>query len=138
MSGVQEGGGFMLLPKGEHFARIAEKQDKQTQNGDPMVGIKLVVISGPGIDLWVWDNIVLPLPNSPAAAIKGRTKHFLHCIDQPYEGDEVIYDSDEWVGQICKIAVDHEEPNNYHKWPKAIITDYILVDEKPANEATPF
>jgi len=140
MKDVKEGGSFTLPPEGIYEVEIIEIQDKESQNGDPMVSIKLMITEGEYKDkAWVWDNILIPSSNSPAAKILGRTKHFLHCINEPYEGEEVEYDSGAWNWKTCKIRITIEPPNSFHKNPRAIVAEYVL-DEAlaTAQEDDPF
>jgi len=125
MTGVEENTGFILCEKGEHNLQIVRIKDKTTSNGDPMVSVGMTVINGPSAGAWVWDNIVIPLPGSAASAILGRTKHFLHCIGEPYDGD-IEYDSDRWMTKKLVAKVEHEAPNKHHKETKAVISAYIL------------
>jgi len=141
LSGVKEQGKFTLPPEGIYEIEIAEKKDGQSSNGDPMISIKLVICAGEYQDeAWVWDNILIPSLDSPAAKILGRTKHFLHCIGEPYEEEETLWDSDKWVWKRCKVRLVHEAPNAYHKFPKAIVAEYILNEEvvQPEQEDSPF
>lgn len=127
-TGVDENTGFILCEKGEHNLQIVRIKDKTTENGDPMVSIGMTVINGPSEGAWVWDNIVIPLPGSKASAILGRTKHFLHCIGEPYEG-QIEYDSDRWMTKKLVAKIDHEAPNKYHKDIKAFVSAYTLEEE---------
>jgi hypothetical protein len=141
MSGVREQGKFTLPPEGTYEVEIAEKKDGQSSNDDPMISIKLVICAGEYQDeAWIWDNILIPSLDSPAAKILGRTKHFLHCIGEPYEEEETLWDSDKWVWKRCKVRLVHEAPNAYHKFPKAIVAEYILNEEvvQPEQEDSPF
>jgi len=141
MSGVREQGKFTLPPEGTYEVEIAEKKDGQSSNDDPMISIKLMICAGEYQDeAWIWDNILIPSLDSPAAKILGRTKHFLHCIGEPYEEEETLWDSDKWVWKRCKVRLVHEAPNAYHKFPKAIVAEYILNEEvvQPEQEDSPF
>jgi hypothetical protein len=91
MNGVQEsvGGSCPLPPEDIYNVEIVLVKDKTSSAGDPMVSIKLNIITGEYMDSWVWDNILLPHLDSQAVKILGRTKHFLHCINEPYDGEEV-------------------------------------------------
>lgn len=130
MKDVKEQGKFVTLPEGEYLMEITEKTDKESSNGDPMVLIKLSVYAGEFQDeAWVYDNILIPPLSSPSAKILGRTKHFLHCIGEPYEGEEVEWDSDNWVNRQVKVRIIHEQPNEYHKFVKPVIAEYILDEE---------
>ena len=51
-----------------------------------MISIGMAVSRGERIGAWLWDNIIFPKPGSPAERIIGRTKHFLHCLNEPCEG----------------------------------------------------
>jgi len=140
-SGVREQGKFTLPPEGIYEVEIAEKKDGQSSNDDPMISIKLMICAGEYQDeAWVWDNILIPSLDSPAAKILGRTKHFLHCIGEPYEEEETHWDSDKWVWKRCKVRLVHEEPNTYHKFPRAIVAEYILGEEiaQEGQEESPF
>ena len=126
-----------VLPMNEYLFEIAEKQDKTTKNNaDPMISIKLVVVNGEFAGQWVWDNIVIPNPGSPAMKIIGRSKHFLHCIGEEYEGKDVEWDSDRWIGRRCRAIISHEEPNKYHKGIKPVIEEYLERNEN--DEDNPF
>ncbi len=133
MTKVREAG--KPLPMNEYCFQITDKTDKTSRGGDPMIAITLTVVKGDEINAPVYDNILIPAPNSPAAKILGRTKHFLHCIGEPYEGEEVIWDSDAWVGKTLKAMVGHEDPNEFHKNVKAVIQEYMLDEQGEAAAA---
>lgn len=133
-TGVEENKGFALLPEAAYDFVIAEKSDKETQGGDPMVNIKLVVDAGQYAGAPVWDNIVIPRAGSPAFKIMGRTKHFLHMIGEPYEG-KFTADSDKWVWKKVRARVAHklqEKGKNAGKM-QAVIAEYL---EKDGGEPT--
>jgi hypothetical protein len=142
MTGVQEQGNFELPPEGVYTIEVIDKKDGYSKGGDSMVTIKLGISIGDYKGMWVWDNIIIADdPESPGYKILGRSKHFLHCIGQPYEGDNVDWDSDEWLGRLCKIKLGHELPNEYHKYPKGIVVEYMPLDEtaeKAKDEESPF
>ena len=133
MRNVRESGS--VLPLNEYNFQITDKKDKTSSNGDPMVNITLTVIDGEYKGDVVYDNILIPAPDSPAARILGRTKHFLHCINEEYEGEEVIWDSDNWLGKTIKAMIAHEEPNQYHRNKRAVISEYMLDEEGLAQKA---
>lgn len=141
MNGVLEGG--FTVPDNEYLTEITEKIDKTSKNGDPMVSVKLTIKRGEYKGMWIWDNILIPSPESPSAKILSRTKHFLRCINEPYEGEDVIWDSDKWLGKTCYVITGIEDPNEYHKNSKNIIREYFLpkeTEEPPtlSNEEIPF
>ena len=139
MSQVKEqtGGGCPLPEKREYEFEIVLVKDKTSSNGDPMISVKLNITSGIFQDSWVWDNILIPSLSSPSAAILGRTKKFLHCIGEPFEGEEVEWDSERWLYKKCRARIDHEPANQYHKYIKPFIAEYIL-EEEPGQNESPF
>jgi len=131
LTDVKESGDFILVEEGEHLARIDEMRENITENGDEMFTIKLTIVAGVSVDGWVWDNIVLSdNPNSPGYKILGRTKHFLHCIGEPYEGN-ILIDTENWKGKEVRIKVFHDKfTNKYHReMTKAKVGNYLLSDE---------
>lgn len=126
-TGVEEnGGGFVLIPEDTYEVIIAEKSDKTTQNGDPMVSVKFDITVGIYKGKWLYDNIVIPLPGSRAMGIMGRTKHFLHVIGQPYEG-KFSTDSDKWLFARLRVKVKHEvqKAGKYAGQKVAVIAEHI-------------
>jgi len=128
-----------LISEGEHTFIVTEVTDKTTKNGDPMAVIKLECALG-DVDAgkWCFDNIVIPEPTSPSIAILGRSKHFLHCIGEPYETDNLEIDTDNWINKIVMAEVFTEAPNNFHpKFPMSKISKYILSEgDSQPNEVT--
>lgn len=128
MSGVDEQGMYKLPPEGEYVVSVTETKDKITQSGDPMISITLEIVSGEFKGCLLWDNIILSNnPDSPGYKILGKTKHFLRILGESYEG-KIEWDSDNWMRKECKIRLNHESPNEYHSYPKAIVGAYILDD----------
>lgn len=126
-SGIEENSGYKLLPEGDYHFEIDEIAEKTTSNQDPMAMITLKVIEGIFKNCNVWDNIVIPAPNSPAIKIMGRTKFFWHCIGEPYEGD-VSWDTSRWLHKRVWATVKHEvqKEGKYAGKSKAVIANYIL------------
>ena len=102
LNGVEEQGMFTILPEGEYVVRVGEVRDKYSSKGDGYVAVKFTVMEGEHTGSPVWDNINF------VPAILGRTKHFLHTIDQPYEG-VIEYDSENWIDRELRITIKHEE-----------------------------
>lgn len=100
-------GGFQLVPEGIYEVEILEVADKVTQNGDPMASVKMGITEGQFKGQWLFDNIVIPKPESPAFKIMGRTMHFLHCIGEPYQG-RFSTDTDKWGYKKLKVKVKHK------------------------------
>lgn len=122
----KESGELELIPDGTYKFKIAEKVDKLTDNNDPMIQIKLICLDPMHNDKWVWDNIIIPNLDSPSHKIAGRTKRFLHCINEPYEGD-FEWDSDRWVERTlyAKIKTEKFEDKQRNK-----VSAYILSDDQ--------
>lgn len=133
MTKVREAG--KPIPMNEYCFQITDKTDKYSKNGDPMVNIVLTVVKGEEVGAVVYDNILIPALDSPAAKILGRTKHFLHCIGEPYEGEEVVWDSDVWLGKTLKAMIGHEDPNEFHKNTRAVVQEYTLDEQGEAKAA---
>lgn len=123
--------GIQLLPKGKYLFQIIEKIDKTTAKGDPMVNITLQCQENDCIQNKVWDNIVIPNPKSPSIGIAGRTKHFLHCIGEPYQG-QFEWDSDNWAWKKVYANVDKKKMNNGKEIN--VVTGYVL-DEDLINKS---
>lgn len=96
-------GNYDPLEAGEYKMRIIEVEEMQTKNGDPMAKIKLFE---PLEGKLVWDYIVFPLPGSSAYKILGRSLHFLHCIGEPYESDDLIVDPQNWREKSVDVEID--------------------------------
>lgn len=120
-----------LLPQGKEYAfeLIAIHEEKTTKHGDPMIVIKLECIGGidnPEEYNHVFDNIVIPSPNSKGYGIAGRTKRFLHAIDEPYQGN-FSWDSDNWITKKCIAKIKNEI---YNDKPRNKIAGYLLSKEE--------
>lgn len=129
-TGVSENTGFELLPEGQYLFEIQEVGESSTRNGDPMAKLTLVVKDGQYKGRKVWDNIIIPYPNSPAIKILGRTKHFWHCIGEPYEGD-VDWDTARWLFKSVVANIKHEliKEGSYAGKNKAVVSNYVLSEE---------
>ena len=132
MTSVKEGGTFILAEKGIQKVQIVEVAEKYSKASDPMPRIKMEVVSGPSQGAVIWDNILIPKPDSTAVKILGKTKHFFHILGEPFE-DMVTWDTTRWEYKRFYVRVGHEEPNEYHKNTKAVVDAY-LHDEDVAKE----
>ena len=133
MKDVKEGGSDMsskfLISEGVHELIISEIIEKVTKNGDPMVIIKLECnIGDKDVGKWCFDNILIPEDNSPTIAIMGRSKHFLHCIGEPYDNDGLDIDPDKWLWKKVSAEIFTEKKNDFHKYDTSKIKQYILVE----------
>lgn len=134
--GVEEQDTFIskkLLPLGKEylFEIIEIFKETKTKHDDPMIIIKLECIGGidnPEEYNHIYDNIVIPSPDSDGFNISGRTKRFLHAIDEPYQGN-FLWDSDNWLTKKCLAKIKNEiwEDKKRNK-----IAGYLL-SETPLN-----
>ena len=139
MTGVEENTDFPLLPQGLYSCRVSNVEDGYSQAGDPMIKVTLEVISGEYVGRLAFDRILFPKKGSKAEKILGRSKHFLHSIDEPYEGAFVI-DSDNWIGKKCDVFILHRE---YEGKTYANVRGYDPIDPEtkkklPGNTEIPF
>ena len=132
-------GKISLLPPGKYLFQITEKIDKVTAKGDPMINITMQCQED-GFEMnKVWDNIIIPKSDSPSIGIAGRTKHFLHCIGEPYKGD-FEWDSDNWAWKKVYANVNikkldsGKEINNVTGY----ILDEELLEESAENNSSDF
>lgn len=122
---VKESGGFNLLPDGHYIFQIVETKEGYTSTAsDPMINIKCQCIEDEFSTNIVWDNIILPKPGSPAEGIKGRTKRFLHAINEPYQGN-FVWDSDRWLNKKVQAVIGQKDGN---KGPMNFVKGYEIND----------
>lgn len=126
---------YVLVPEGVFGAEIIEVGDKKTSNGDPMANVKYKLLDGGQRGRTLYDNIVIPIPGSPAFKIMGRTMHFLHVIGQPYEGTFTV-DTDKWVGQRLRVLVKHklQKVGKYAGQMQANVNGHDFIDGKETDE----
>jgi hypothetical protein len=103
-------GNFEPIPEGEYLLQIMDFKERETKNGDPMIGVQLEVVDGDHAGRFVFHNVILYKPTSPGIKGMGMTRHFLHCIGEPYEGD-IDVDTDNWIPRQVRAEVFHEEYN---------------------------
>jgi len=120
-----------LMPDGNYMFEISEVSDGYSNNGDPMPNICLRCIEdGEYEGRKVWDNIVIPEPDSAAHKIIGRTKRFLHAIGEPYQGDFQT-DTENWQNKTVEVRVGTDE----YKGRKKNIVSRYLISEKQQNNS---
>lgn len=125
-----EGVGYTILPNGTYMFEVSQTEDKLSSNKDEMVKVTFNCIEENYYGTPVWDNILFPRPGSKAEKIIGRTKRFLHCLGEPYQGDFEV-DTDNWQGKTIEIQVktSEYEDKNGNKKPKNDVMKYILNEE---------
>jgi len=134
--GVSEKTGFQLMPDDTYEFEIENVSAKETSKGDPMVNVTLRCIS-PGFEgKTIFDNIVIPVDSESSAwGIAGRTKHFLHCIGEQYEG-QIEWDEANWLFRRV-IADIRTKKDSYNPDGKNIVSAYKL-PESEKDKSTPF
>jgi len=119
-----------LVPKGIHWVvveRVTETVTK-TSNRFPMAKVMFrVTESGDAHGMTQWDNIVF------CEGMKGRNKHLLKVLEQPYDGEDLDVDPPNWKGQELRIKVIHEM---YNGKPKSKISQYLYKDDEPSKKKT--
>lgn len=130
--GIPEQTDFPVLPDGNYMFEIIEVEDSYTkENHDFMAKIVLRCIEeGDYEGNKVFDNIIIPERTSPAHKIIGRTKRFLHAIDEPYQGD-FEYDTDNWIGKTVEAKISIGSWNNK---PKNDVDRYLLNEDQQKQE----
>jgi hypothetical protein len=120
---------------------IIEKVDKLTKNNDPMVSIKLLCQTDPYQNRTVFDNIIIPREGSPAAKIMGRTKRFLHCLGEPYEGNNIEWNSDNWGYRTVKAQISSEpsikDPNKTFNCVKGYVLSESSSESSSSSKSKP-
>lgn len=100
---AESSGMFEPLPAGEYEVTIKRVEETQTQETQrPMIKVLYEVmkpVEHAGRNLF--DQVVLIEAGGKGAGI---TKHFLHVIDEPYEGAFTV-DPDNWIGKSLKVSV---------------------------------
>ena len=110
--GVDESG-FELLPTGNYSVEIAKVQEGKTKDGKKdLIKIRYrVILPADHKGRLIFDQITLLQGDEPGAGI---TKHFLHVIDEPYDGDfEIIPEN--WIGKKLNVGVVVDEQYNNNK-----------------------
>ena len=94
-SGVKEMGDFSPVPVGTYALKIVSVKEQNSSNGDPQVNAELEITSPiKYLGKKVFHRVTFIEPGQPGA---GFSKHWLHVIGQPYEG-EVVVNPNNWVG----------------------------------------
>lgn len=128
----EESGGFTLLPDGNYMFEIAEKEDTYSKAGDVMINITLHCVEPEHSAAKVWDRILIPLPESSAHKVIGRTKRFLHAINEPFQGNFKI-DTDHWIMKTVEAKISSEV---YGNKPKNVVVGYLLQEGNSTKNQT--
>jgi hypothetical protein len=131
---VKEGGeGFQVIPEDRIcMFEIIQVKDGYSSNSDVMIQIVLECIEeGSFCRNKIYDNILLPTPDSKSFKIAGRSKRFLHAIDEPFQGSPIIINTDNWLNKttLIKVGVELTKGGKYDGKPKNTVKAYVLLDE---------
>ncbi len=123
LSGVSEGGTFGIQD-GIYVVEITRTMDKITKNNDTMISVQFTIKGSFHNDNWIWDNVILSEnTTSPGYKMLGKAKHFLRIIGEEYEGNNVIYDTENWIGKRLRIKVKKNE-----------VVEHLLLSEEAKGE----
>ncbi len=105
---------FSKASEGIHTVKVAEIQEKDSQNGDPMLQFAFEVISGEDKGCKVFESFVL------IDKALWKFKAFLMAVGVKCDG-KIKLDLDKLIGKICDIEVFWDE---YNGQTRAKIADY--------------
>ena len=134
-NGVDESGSFQNLPNGEYKGIISSysevntktKEPLVTRNGDPKINLKITITDPSEFKgMMIFPDIILYL--DPKSRGSGMTKHFLHCIGEPYEG-EININPDNWINKTVFMSIELEDPNQWHSKQKSVVKQYKLQED---------
>lgn len=107
-TGVEESGNFAPVPENDYVVKIdaVQELDKngrplKSQNGNRMVKVRYKIAEGDYKGRKLFDNITFISPGAKGAGI---SKHFLHVIGEPYEGQFQVA-PESWIGKSLKVSV---------------------------------
>lgn len=93
-NGVEEAGDYSPAPDGTYTLKVVDVEEAKTRNNDPMVKVTLQIASGPYAGKKVFHNVTFFGAGAPGA---GFSKHWLHVIGQPYQGEVTVMPA-KWRG----------------------------------------
>lgn len=111
-----------ILEAGIYLARIVSAEEGITAKENEKVDVKYEVVD----DATVFESIVF------ADKIMGRTKHFLHVIDEPYQGTEVEPQPENWIGKELRLRLNTEKYINRFGIQKSknVVEEHLFVTEE--------
>lgn len=114
-------GDFEQMPNGVYMVEIEKTEERRSKKNYPMINIRYKIIDKEFKGRKLFDNICLIPPGCDGAGI---AKYFLKLIDQPHEGEVIVY-PDQWIGKKLNVKVEWDEKyRNYKiknrvKWEEA-------------------
>lgn len=107
-TGVAESSTFEPVPEDTYNVEIEKVQDStnlgtplKSGNGDPLIRVRYKILEGKYKDRKLFDQICFIKKGNKG---DGIAKHFLHVIDEPFEG---VFDvkPENWVGKQLAVTV---------------------------------
>lgn len=97
-----EGGAFQLIPDGDYYFEVVDAKDKQSSNKNDMIELKCKIDGR-----YVWDNLVF------TEKAYWKINQFLASVGlHPGDGQEIMLDASECIGQKGRMTVGHEQGQN--------------------------
>lgn len=93
----QAGPDYSPVPDGKYLLKVKKVEKKVSSNGNDMVVVDSSVDDSPQYLGKQVRTFITFLP--PDAQGAGRPLHFLKCIGEPYQGDELDIDEKRWIGK---------------------------------------
>lgn len=101
-------GGFALLPDGVYELKVIKTEEKRTEKEKyPMVKVECEVYNNPDYNGKIIFHNVTFMPKEKKGS--GMSTHFLKCIQQPWEGNQIAVDPEAWVGATFKATIGTRE-----------------------------
>lgn len=121
--GVQaESGEFSNIPENIYFVIVRKAKETQAKSGNNMVNVEFRITEGEYENSAIWDRVVFH------EKMKGRNKHILKVLNQPYEGEPIIEPAN-WIGQELRVRV-RVKWDDYRKGFASKITQYLYLNEE--------
>lgn len=93
-------GEFAEVSDGIKRVLVEKAQEKTSSAGNNMVQLTLRITEGEDKN-----KVIFPAPNIVfTEKMRGRNKHILKVLNQPYEGEPII-EAENWINQECYIRI---------------------------------
>lgn len=110
-----EGANREKAPTGYYTFQVTDYKEKdkegnyyETANGDPKILAICEIVDGDHAGKSALQNVIFYKPDSKGVKGIGMTRHFLKCIEQPWE-DDLDATPDDWIGKRFKAEVIHKD-----------------------------
>jgi len=110
----------------------------KTKNGDPKIGVICEVCDESSSEFGksLFHSVIFYNPTSPSIKGIGITRHFLKCIDEPWEGD-LDANPDKWIGKRFQAEVIHVDGYANLVEIQSTTESVNAVSTKPENNTKP-